>query len=319
MTTKLLQEKRSLPIAWADWTWCPIIIVRTEQSSALPVFSCASRMDIRHIFSRRGFHHRRQIRCRIGSRAAANVSMHRCGFTLVELLVVIAIIAILAAMLMPVFGVAKEKEKKMRAKKDMADLVTAISAYDSTYSRLPMSVAAAQSVSGSGGDYTFGGTIGVVPVQSPGVYVTNNAEVVAILMDAEYYRNGTRTINYQHVKNTQQTKYLNPTLASDNTLYGVGPDGVYRDPWGTPYIITLDANNDGKTRDAFYSKRAVSQDTGQTGLNGLFNSIDPGGNGDHFEFTGQVMIWSAGPDKKIDASSKANQGANKDNILSWTQ
>ena len=31
------------------------------------------------------------------------------------------------------------------------------------------------------------------------------------------------------------------------------------------------------------------------------------------------MIWSAGPDKMIDPNSKANLGANKDNILSWKQ
>ncbi len=29
------------------------------------------------------------------------------------------------------------------------------------------------------------------------------------------------------------------------------------------------------------------------------------------------MVWSAGPDGKIDPGSPANQGANKDNILSW--
>jgi hypothetical protein len=29
------------------------------------------------------------------------------------------------------------------------------------------------------------------------------------------------------------------------------------------------------------------------------------------------MVWSAGPDGKIDPVSPANQGANKDNILSW--
>ena len=31
----------------------------------------------------------------------------------------------------------------------------------------------------------------------------------------------------------------------------------------------------------------------------------------------KVMVWSAGPDKKVDPKSKANVGANKDNILSW--
>jgi hypothetical protein len=29
------------------------------------------------------------------------------------------------------------------------------------------------------------------------------------------------------------------------------------------------------------------------------------------------MIWSAGPDGKIDKGTKANAGVNKDNVLSW--
>jgi hypothetical protein len=29
------------------------------------------------------------------------------------------------------------------------------------------------------------------------------------------------------------------------------------------------------------------------------------------------MVWSAGPDKKTDITVSANQGANKDNVLSW--
>jgi hypothetical protein len=29
------------------------------------------------------------------------------------------------------------------------------------------------------------------------------------------------------------------------------------------------------------------------------------------------MVWSAGPDGKIDPNSAANTGANKDNVLSW--
>ena len=29
------------------------------------------------------------------------------------------------------------------------------------------------------------------------------------------------------------------------------------------------------------------------------------------------MVWSAGPDKRINSNLAANQGANKDNVLSW--
>jgi hypothetical protein len=36
-----------------------------------------------------------------------------------------------------------------------------------------------------------------------------------------------------------------------------------------------------------------------------------------YGYRGKVMVWSAGPDGKIDSSSLANQGVNKDNVLSW--
>jgi len=29
------------------------------------------------------------------------------------------------------------------------------------------------------------------------------------------------------------------------------------------------------------------------------------------------MVWSFGPDGKVDANAKANAGFNKDNIVSW--
>lgn len=30
-----------------------------------------------------------------------------------------------------------------------------------------------------------------------------------------------------------------------------------------------------------------------------------------------AMVWSFGPDDKADPSKKANEGVNKDNVLSW--
>jgi hypothetical protein len=44
---------------------------------------------------------------------------------------------------------------------------------------------------------------------------------------------------------------------------------------------------------------------------------DTGGNSDNFRYHGKVMVWSAGPDGKIDPTVNATTGANKDNILSW--
>ena len=39
---------------------------------------------------------------------------------------------------------------------------------------------------------------------------------------------------------------------------------VYRDPWGNPYIITMDLNYDEQCQDAFYCQQAVSQNLNPT-------------------------------------------------------
>ena len=85
---------------------------------------------------------------------------------------------------------------------------------------------------------------------------------MAVLMDMEHWPAmplTQYTIDQGHVKNPQRTHYLNATQVTATNLAGVGPDGVYRDPWGNPYVITIDLNYDGKARDAFYRLKAVSQ------------------------------------------------------------
>ena len=86
----------------------------------------------------------------------------------------------------------------------------------------------------------------------------------------------------------------------------------------------MDLNDDNQCKDPFYSLHNVSQVTPQPnppspqqGYNGLFNPTDPAGASDNFLYHGNVMVWSAGPDGKIDPTQPANQGVNKDNILSW--
>jgi len=126
------------------------------------------------------------------------------------------------------------------------------------------------------------------------------------------------TVNTNHVKNPQQNKFLDAKMAADPTHPGVGPDGVYRDPWGRPYIISLDLNYDDKCWDALYRLKSVSQASAgaAAGLNGLANTTDANGNGDHYALSGGVMVWSMGPNGNFD-TGLANDGANQDNVLSW--
>jgi prepilin-type N-terminal cleavage/methylation domain-containing protein len=270
----------------------------------------------------------------------------RRGFTLIELLVVIAIIGILAAMLLPVLHRGGVVARVNRAKLEINQLATAIRDYDSANNRFPVSNEAMAAAAARNGDFTYGtakltcvggqydrgfkspSSAGAMPVFATGLddigdtltYQTNNAEVMAILLDLENYGDGRPTINKGHAKNPQRTKFLNASMVPNTTSPGVGTDGVYRDPWGNPYIITLDLNSDERTCDSFYRSGKVSQKNGSvTGVNGLANTHHnpPDGKGDWWQTEGQVMVWSAGPDKMIDLFHPADQGANKDNVLSW--
>jgi prepilin-type N-terminal cleavage/methylation domain-containing protein len=249
------------------------------------------------------------------------------AFTLIELLVVIAIIGILAAMLLAVLPGVTNAGKKTKAKLEAQAIATAVEQYDSAYGRFPVSqqaqTAASANVSPAnpdGGDFTYGGVFKGGSVFTPG-YQATNAEVIAILMDLTNYPGGGSTINTNHQKNPQKTIFLNAKMSGwDGTgtpQPGVGNDLVYRDPWGNPYIISMDLNYDDQCEDAFYSLQAVSQQNGQAGYNGLVNSTDVNGAGNHFRYHGKVMVWSVGQDGKIDPNDPATDSENKNNVLSW--
>jgi prepilin-type N-terminal cleavage/methylation domain-containing protein len=237
------------------------------------------------------------------------------GFTIVELLTVIAIIAILAAMLLPVLAAAKTHAKKVQARLEIEQIASAVLKYDSDYGRFPVS-SDVQKAAGTN-DFTYGGLFktpssGIFwPSSIPANYQTTNAEVIAILMDNTNLANG---VNAGHVKNPQQTKFLNAKLSGYDPSQagppegGVDINGVYRDPWGNPYVISLDLNYDGLCEDAFYQSPIVSTN----GFAGLV--LAPDGN---YAYHGEVMVWSAGPDGEVDPTKAATDSANKDNVISW--
>ena len=143
----------------------------------------------------------------------------RAGFTLVELLTVIAIIAILAAMLLPVLAAVKKHALVLKSKTEINDLVTDIQAYDQAYGRFPVShaaqsAAAQYAVANSRSIFViltspmaaFKTLVSIlVGTQSPeaGGMVLSNNEVVAILMDITNFPNNPAVVHHQHQSSEQ--------------------------------------------------------------------------------------------------------------------
>jgi prepilin-type N-terminal cleavage/methylation domain-containing protein len=237
------------------------------------------------------------------------------GFTLVEMLVVIAIIAILAAILVPTLGHAKSVAKRNVAKVEMLSLAAAIQQYETEYKRMPVPAEAQRCASENPGchDFTFGTTLPdgslintayapIATYDSP-TFQCCNALLLAILR-GEKAAPTRELAEIARRRNPRGIVFFEARIAASDNAPGVGPtDGVLRDPWGNPYIISLDMDDDGKTLDGYYGYVRKSG-----------SGLDP-------EINVTVMVWSFGPDGQIEDKDKdgvtVSSGLNKDNIVSW--
>jgi prepilin-type N-terminal cleavage/methylation domain-containing protein len=297
------RTRRTLKVDWADHAWTPRVIIGPAalyselrfRRFAPEVYAAAAPWLVPAKSPK------------INPMTKSFARLPRCNraFTLIELLVVIAIIAILAGLLLPALSIAKTRAKVAQAKNEEQNLVAAISQYDTEYSR-------PAAVNINGNDITYGLPTALLPAGSPsssGNNVPTNSDLMCTIMDINY------GVNINHARNPRSIVSFNAKQFSDTTTPGLSTiDYQLRDPWGNPYIITVDMNGDNYCLDSFYGSKTVSgTGSGTQGLVGLQDYYSSGS----YELRGPVMIWSFGPDKNVNPGAAANTSSNKDNVLSW--
>lgn len=157
----------------------------------------------------------------------------RRGFTLIEILVVISIIAVLAGLAFPVISGVLDRAKKVQAKSDLMQIVTAVKAYYTEYGKYPLATWEQSH------DVTFASD-------------SYQDQLFNVLRANGSGRDNPTSTSPDDNQNPRRIPFLTVQDAKNpaNPKGGIVPNsastnrGMFVDPWGTPYVIRIDGNYD---------------------------------------------------------------------------
>ncbi|HEX4638292.1 MAG TPA: type II secretion system protein [Chthoniobacterales bacterium] len=186
------------------------------------------------------------------------------AFTLIELLVVIGIIAILLGFIFPVFQGVQDRAKKVQAKNDLTQIVTAVNAFYTEYGRYPTD----QSTDATA-TYGAGGT--------SSKFVFDELRAV------------TSNIN------TRKIVFISPPEDASASPKGkVGSDGQFNDPWSSAYALRIDADYDNQVANCYTADTGAGPANIRQGVIAWCVGKDTklGNNGDNkFKNSDDVISW----------------------------
>ena len=159
------------------------------------------------------------------------------AFTLIELLVVIAIIAILLGLLFSVGPGVLDRARKVQAKNDLTQIVTAVNAYYTEYGKYP--IATDDSVLSNTGDLFY--TLRAI---------------------------ASGTANNNNAANTRQIVFISPAADTSQTSPKgkIGSDGQFYDSWGTAYKIAIDGTYDNQIANPYGNNNGAGADPVRQGV-----------------------------------------------------
>jgi prepilin-type N-terminal cleavage/methylation domain-containing protein len=193
-------------------------------------------------------------------------SKHTRAFTFIELLVTMILIAILAGMAFPAFTSIMERARKAQAKNDLNQIVTAVNGYYTEYGKYPV--------------------------------VTNDTPITTDNSDLFYTLRAVASgANTGDVNNPRKIVFIQPPTSAAGNKAGLGPNGIWYDPWGMPYNIAIDGDYDNNLANPY--------------------ADDPGGT----TLYNGVIDWSLGKNRILGGggseSGTPNNFAGSSDVISW--